>query len=254
MPALKKCFDAMDFHDVTTVLASGNVLFTAPRPLTEATLEKRCDAALEKATGRAFMTFVRSVDDLEKMLDADPYAAFRLASDAKRVVTFMREPPRPRPKLPVSKDGARILALHGQEAFRAYVATPKGPVFMSLIETTFGQNVTTRNHQEPAAVGAAPDDAVLVAEARGQPSNGLRLAIDGHDRFAAAPGNRERDAIAIGQEGLGTPRNERAENRQRGEMAAPMKCTRRRDSSTRDVIGSPRRASPGLRKPRAPLR
>lgn len=144
MPALKKCFEEMHFTDVKTVLASGNVIFTAERPLTEATLEKRCEAALEKATGRTFITFVRSIDALEKMIEADPYQHFRLGSGAKKVVTFMREPPRPRPKLPVAKDGARILVLHGQEAFGAYVASEKGPVFMTLIEKTFGKNVTTR--------------------------------------------------------------------------------------------------------------
>ena len=41
-------------------------------------------------------------------------------------------------------DGARILALDGAEVFSAYVPTAKGPVFMTLIEKTFGKDVTTR--------------------------------------------------------------------------------------------------------------
>ena len=38
----------------------------------------------------------------------------------------------------------RLLALCGQELFSAYSPTPKGPVFMTLIERTFGKELTTR--------------------------------------------------------------------------------------------------------------
>jgi hypothetical protein len=40
--------------------------------------------------------------------------------------------------------GARILAIRGREIFSAYRPTPKGPVFMNLIEKTFGTEQTTR--------------------------------------------------------------------------------------------------------------
>jgi hypothetical protein len=41
-------------------------------------------------------------------------------------------------------DGARILCVAGAEIFSAYVPSPKGPVFMGLIEKTFGKDLTTR--------------------------------------------------------------------------------------------------------------
>jgi len=41
-------------------------------------------------------------------------------------------------------DGATILAVPGNEDFTAYVRSPNGPVFMTLIETTFGKDLTTR--------------------------------------------------------------------------------------------------------------
>ncbi len=40
--------------------------------------------------------------------------------------------------------GARILAIKDGEIFSAYLPTPKGPVFMTLIEKTFGKEQTTR--------------------------------------------------------------------------------------------------------------
>jgi hypothetical protein len=35
-------------------------------------------------------------------------------------------------------DGARILCMKGTEIFSAYVPNPRGAVFMTLIEKTFG--------------------------------------------------------------------------------------------------------------------
>ena len=34
--------------------------------------------------------------------------------------------------------------MRGREIFSDYTRTPKGPVFMTLIEKTFGKDVTTR--------------------------------------------------------------------------------------------------------------
>ena len=44
----------------------------------------------------------------------------------------------------VEMEGARILALHGSEAYTTYVPKPGDPVFMKLIEKTFGKDITTR--------------------------------------------------------------------------------------------------------------
>ena len=143
MPELKNCFEAAGFRDVKTLLSSGNVVFSAGAS-SEAALERKIEAAMEKHLGNAFLTIVRSVDALRAILESDPYKAFKLPAGAKRVVTFLREKPRSEPELPVELFGARILCLKGSEAFSAYVRGPKGPTFMTLIEKTFGKGVTTR--------------------------------------------------------------------------------------------------------------
>jgi uncharacterized protein (DUF1697 family) len=143
MPELRRCFEAAGFTDVKTVLSSGNVVFGA-RAASEAALERRAENAMEEQLDRTFYTIVRPVNVLRELLDADPYAAFRLPANAKRVVTFLRERHRTKLSLPLEVDGARILAMIGREIFTAYVPSPRGPVFMTLIEKTFGANVTTR--------------------------------------------------------------------------------------------------------------
>jgi uncharacterized protein (DUF1697 family) len=143
MPELKKAFEKAGFEDVTTVLGSGNVVFGASTKSLPA-LEKACEDAMQKHLGRSFSTLVRPVNALKALVAADPYAQFRLTAAHKRVVTFLREAPETSPKLPIELEGARILLLRGLEVFSAYVPGPKGPVFMSLLEKTFGKDVTTR--------------------------------------------------------------------------------------------------------------
>jgi uncharacterized protein (DUF1697 family) len=143
MPELRACFEAAGFTDVRTVLSSGNVVFGA-RATAPASLERKAEAVMRQRLGRSFLTIVRPLDALQKLLASDPYRGFRLAPGSKRVVTFLRRPHARQIALPIEIDGARILRVDGGEAFSAYVRTPRGPVFMTLIEKTFGEEVTTR--------------------------------------------------------------------------------------------------------------
>lgn len=143
MPELKRCFEAAGFTNVRTLLSSGNVVFDA-RSATEASLERRAESAMQAALGRSFLTIVRRTDALRAMLESDPYAAFALPPSAKRVVSFLREPKKAKPALPIESDGARVLSTTGREIFSAYVVGEKGPVFMTLIEKAFGTDITTR--------------------------------------------------------------------------------------------------------------
>jgi len=143
MPELKRCFEAAGFTEVKTFLSSGNVVFSA-RASSEASLERKAETAMKDRLGRPFLTIVRSLDALRAILASDPYEAFRLSPGAKRIVTFLRKRPEVKLALPIERDGARILSLEGSDVFSAYLPSPRGPVFMTLIEKTFGEEVTTR--------------------------------------------------------------------------------------------------------------
>ena len=143
MPALKQAFEKAGFTEVRTVLGSGNVVFSA-RAASDTALQRKAESAMQEHLGRTFPAIIRSIDELQALLASDPFSKHRLPPDSKRIVTFLREAPgRALPRLP-EQDGARILEVRGREVFTAYVRTPKGPVFMSLIQKTFGEDVTTR--------------------------------------------------------------------------------------------------------------
>ena len=132
MSDLKKAFEAAGFTDVKTMLGSGNVVFSA-RAASEASLQQRAEAAMTERLGRTFLTIIRLIEALRDLLASDPYRAFRLPPGAKRVVTFLRRRPTSRLTLPIEFEGAR-------------------PVFMTLIEKTFGKEGTTRTWDTVATV------------------------------------------------------------------------------------------------------
>lgn len=143
MPALERCFEAEGFSDVRTLLSSGNVVFNARSSSTGA-LERRAEKAMQSGLGRSFGTIGRSAEYLQAFIASDPFAEFGLAPTAKPVVTFLRGPAQSKLDLPIEQDGVRILKLTGSEVLAAYVPGPRGPVFMRLLERTFGANITTR--------------------------------------------------------------------------------------------------------------
>jgi uncharacterized protein (DUF1697 family) len=150
MAELKLAFEDAGFKDVKTYLASGNVTFDAPKQ-SNASLEKKAEAAMTKRLGRSFVTFVRSIEELEALLAGDPFKGVRLKPGSKRIVTFLRAAPEGL-KLPIERDEARVLKLDGNQLFTVYAPTPKGPVFMKLIESAVGKEQTTRTWDTVAKV------------------------------------------------------------------------------------------------------
>lgn len=143
MAELKKALELAGFKDVKTVISSGNAIFSAPKS-SDKSLEQKIEKTLEKHLGRSFFTIVRSVNELNELIKTDPMVKFKLKSTMKVVVTFMRQKPTLKAKLPIETDGARILAVEGRDAFTTYIKSEEGPAFMVFIEKNLGKEITTR--------------------------------------------------------------------------------------------------------------
>ncbi len=146
MPELVRCFEAAGFTKVRTVLASGNVAFDARRA-SEAALARRAEEAMRAGLGRGFDTIVRSSAHLQELVATDPYAGFELPALGKRIVTFLRRTDGPEVSLPIVQEGLHVLRRAGGEVLSVYEPNPKGPVFMTLLERTFGKEITTRTFE-----------------------------------------------------------------------------------------------------------
>ena len=155
MPDLKRAFEDAGFEDVRTILASGNLVFTAEKAGV-ARLQAEAESSMDRRLGRAFLTIVRPLGALQALLASNPYRGFPVAADAKRIVTFLRDPPGRGLRFPIELDGATIFAVRGGVALGAYRPNPKGPVFMTLLKKTFGEAQTTRTWQTIERVVAQP--------------------------------------------------------------------------------------------------
>jgi len=143
MADLKAAFEDAGFKDVRTIASSGNVAFSAAKAPDER-LARKAEVALKKRLARDIPTHVRSLDEIRAMIKADPYKDAMLPKDAKCVITFLDAEPVAPLKLPYRSEGATILKSRGGVAYSFYLRHPKGAVFMSVLEKTFGKKITTR--------------------------------------------------------------------------------------------------------------
>lgn len=88
MDSLRQLFDELGFRDVTTHIASGNVLFTAGRS-PAAGLETKIETALAAALGYGVDTFLRSPAELASVAAHEPFPP---AEGASLYVGFVKEP------------------------------------------------------------------------------------------------------------------------------------------------------------------
>jgi uncharacterized protein (DUF1697 family) len=73
MERLRAEFEALRLRDVSTFIASGNVLFSAPAP-EPVELEARIERRLEKSLGFPVATFLRTPDELQAIVRDEPFA------------------------------------------------------------------------------------------------------------------------------------------------------------------------------------
>jgi uncharacterized protein (DUF1697 family) len=121
---LRVVFESLGFANVQTVISSGNVIFDAKSkdaPLLESKIE---EALLMQLKIRSTV-FIRSKEELEKLIAKDPFKGADHSRTSYLVVTFMKKKPR--------------------EIFNILnVDTGTTPDFMQDIEKKFGKEVTTR--------------------------------------------------------------------------------------------------------------
>jgi uncharacterized protein (DUF1697 family) len=91
MAALKASFEALGFREVATYIASGNVLFTAPRSEVS-TLAGRIEKALSAEYGYQAMVVVRSRRQLQAIVTRAPKGFGAELARFRCDVVFLKEP------------------------------------------------------------------------------------------------------------------------------------------------------------------
>lgn len=143
---LRGVFESLGFDNVQSVITSGNILFESNKA-DVAQLEHTIERALTEQLGFTSTTIIRSLAELQTMVDRDPFTG--IAQDPKHyiTVTFLKKTPESSPKLPYKppSSGYEVLAIHNQEVFATLDQThEKTPNLMSWLEKQYGKQITTR--------------------------------------------------------------------------------------------------------------
>ena len=148
MPELKKIFEGLGFLDVTTFIASGNVIFSSPIKDT-AKLEKTIERALHESLGYEVTTFVRSIEEISAVADHQPFVELRKNPKAGTLyIGFLPASPtaaacRAVKKLSCDSDQ---LVINGRELYwMSRTSFSQSNISGALLERTLKMPATVRN-------------------------------------------------------------------------------------------------------------
>jgi uncharacterized protein (DUF1697 family) len=119
MDYLRSLFEAMGFAKVETFIASGNVIFEA-KPNKPELFEKKIEKHLQQNLGYEVRTFVRTVEEVANVANAQPFSAAELRGDGHRLfVGFLAAQPsdEARQELTGCADKFNDFAVVGREVF-----------------------------------------------------------------------------------------------------------------------------------------
>ncbi len=160
MNDVKRAFASAGCEDVRTYIQSGNVLFRAHRAKAEP-LFRRIRDELSRSLGHEPTVMFRKLEDVHRIVRADPFRRFRADADAKLYVTFLSRRPTSEPRLPLRspKEG---LVLVGAEALEVFVLSRRKENGFygfpnAFVEKAFGVPATSRNWSTVARIAELGD-------------------------------------------------------------------------------------------------
>jgi uncharacterized protein (DUF1697 family) len=117
MTELAKMFEEMKFKNVKTYIASGNVLFESNEKDIEK-LEAKIEKQILKTFGFDVMVFIRSKDELDKIVKKNPFAKINIEKP-KFSILFIKEKDAGKIKVPVvsEKFAVEIIGAQGSNYF-----------------------------------------------------------------------------------------------------------------------------------------
>lgn len=144
---LKKIFESAGMRNVSTYIQSGNVIFESNLKEKEV-LESKIEKKLHKSLSTDVLVFTREVEELNMMIDSDPFQKLNGKGEGKFYVTFLKDDLKPNISLPYfsSKKDVEIIHCFGGELYSISHEVKGQFGFPNLfIEKEFKVKATTRN-------------------------------------------------------------------------------------------------------------
>jgi len=100
MKELTRIFTDAGLKNVRTYIASGNVIFESGSANTAA-LNRRIEKALQKALGYDVTVVLRTLSEIESIVNRNPFRKYEASKDVMLCVVFLANEPTTKPKLPL---------------------------------------------------------------------------------------------------------------------------------------------------------
>jgi uncharacterized protein (DUF1697 family) len=146
---LRQLFEDLGFGNVRTVISTGNVLFESGSSAVRA-MEATVEEALPKQLGFTSTTIIRSRQQLQALVDSDPFSGMEHSSKTSLNVTFLKTKTRTKlsfPHRPKDRDYT-ILGLYHREICSVIdLTSARTPDLMQWLEKEFGKDITTRTYK-----------------------------------------------------------------------------------------------------------
>lgn len=145
---LRGVFERLGYAEVSSVLASGNILFSTEETDVPA-LERTIQQALVDDLGIGGGTIIRELGELRALLDSDPFPGLTHGRGTYLIATFLKDGNEPPGELPEDPDPRTRVVRYDEDA-RAFLAVVdnsepgRTPDFMAWLDKTYGKEITTR--------------------------------------------------------------------------------------------------------------
>lgn len=148
MERLRTLFGELGFSQVETFIASGNVIFAAPKADVQA-LEKQIENHLRQSLGYEVATFIRTPSELAAIAAYQPFPRAELdAAGHSQYIAFVSAPPTAaaQQKLMIFNSNINEFHVHDREIYwLCRTSMHKSTFSGALLEKTLGMAATLRN-------------------------------------------------------------------------------------------------------------
>jgi uncharacterized protein (DUF1697 family) len=146
MAELKTFFEDMGFTDISTLLNTGNIIFTAKTDKSEA-VRVQIESCLSELYKFKIPVLIRTEKQIKNIVDSNPFDTVLLSKAIKLYVTFVQHIANQIDLPYQSKDSSFQILKINDNAIFSFVDTSisQSTDAMLFLEKTFGKNCTTRN-------------------------------------------------------------------------------------------------------------
>lgn len=145
MARLVELFESLELEEITTFIASGNVLFSSRAKPTM--LERQIDRHLHAELGYPAESFIRTIPELQLILKQRAFPKADVAKSHALMIGFLREAPDAAVAKAVTKLGGQTdrLVFHGRELHWLRTVQESDPRLAKALEKVIGAPMTVRN-------------------------------------------------------------------------------------------------------------